>query len=321
MTNLEQILPRFPIYEEIVKKTGYSFNQTFQKEIGELFDQSKWEDRLLMLAFIMYYSELETDNRPSFSKWLKEERYTIDEDNSDPNKDPYLNCLARYGKAKKHINLDSFKKIITKWNKYSDKEKSDKLTLNLMGVYHTLYPQDMVVPTEIGKHCFSSCKGLSQNKLVKEYIDGLYYSLASFIESAYSKTTDHQKNNENLYLHKYDFNWSEIIHLVWKIDLLSWWYREYLSDYDPCWRKNVTSIPLSVGDYENSNTYLTECLLPQLISVYGVDCKEYKKDCYTMMYTWYSNDTQYDKEEMIESIEDRWSEIHHHWINKYGALE
>lgn len=324
MANFEQLLPRFPTYQNALNEDGYKFGDHTQRQIKELFDQSKWEDRLLMLAFIMQRSELKIDNRPSFSNWLKKEIEMIDQDflDDDPSSNPFIKCLWRYDGATYVLNRDNLEKIISDWETYSYNEKKEKLTLNLMGVYHTLFPSSLVVTTKLGEQCLSCCKDLSDNQQVKEYIDGLYYSLVSFTESAYSKTLAHQNNNENLYLHKYDFNWSEILHLVWKIDLISWWYRGYLTPYDPCWGKDVTTIPLSIGEYENSNTYFTECLLPMIFNAYGVDCKEYEKECYTMMYTWYSSETPpYSKEEMSDMIEDQWSEIHHHWTMKYGVLE
>ena len=322
MTNFEHSLPRFPTYQNIVKKEGFSFNDSIQKEIGELFDQSKWEDRLLMLAFIMQRVEIETDPRPSFAKWIKEEILTINAGFETYDREyAHTQLLLRYEKAKDRINYNSLKKIFRLWDTYSDNEKKDKLTLNLMGVYHKMFPQSMVTPTAMGKQCFSSCKVLSQNELVKDYLDGLYFSLTSFIEGAYTKTISLKENNENLYLHKYDFNWSEITHLLWKIDILSWWYREYLSDYDPCWKADVTSIPLSIGECGNSNTYLTECLLPMLFNIYGVDCKDYNKQCYTRMYNWYSGEYSYNEQDMEDNIEDQWSEIHQQWTKQYGSLE
>ena len=121
-------------------------------------------------------------------------------------------------------------------------------------------------------------------------------------------------------MHKYDFNWSEIIHLVWKIDMLSFWYRKYISADDPCWKQDITSIPLSIGTLDNSNTYLTDCLLPKLFHIYGVDCKDYNKTCYSRMYQWYSGEQSYDEEMMEENIEDQWSEIHSKWVQEYGNL-
>jgi len=334
MTNLEDSLPRFPTYQKIVSSDGFLFNDSIQKEIGELFDQSKWEDRLLMLALIMQRTELENDPRPSFPKWVKGECAKIEQDFLDyhfpsnrdrdkgiPHPDPYTSALERYSSSKDKINCDNLKKIIGKWNTYSYGDQMGNLTLNLMGVFTNLFPKSMVTPTALGKQCFSSCKSLSQNKLVKEYIDGLYFSLTSFIEGAYNRTVSLKKDNENLYLHKYDFNWSEIIHLVWKIDLVSWWYREYLSDYDPCWKMDITSIPFSIGSFGNTNSYLTECLLPMLFNIYGVDCKDYTKQCYTRMYSWYSGEYHYDEETMNENIEDQWSEIHTHWTEQYGSLK
>ena len=321
MTNFEDSLPRFPTYQKIVENEGFSFNDSIQREIGELFDQSKWEDRLLMLALIMQRTELEKDPRPSFSKWIKEEILTINDslENSESGY-AYTQLLERYIKAKDLLNYNSLKEVFRLWDTYSDSEKQDKLTLNLMGAYHKLFPQDMVTTTPIGKQCFSSCKSLAQNKLIREYIDDLYFSLTSFLEGAYTRTVSLKKNNENLYLHKYDFNWSEIIHLIWKIDILTWWYREYLSEHDPCWKMDITSIPLSIGSFENSNSYITECLLPMLFNIYGADCKDYSKQCYTRMFNWYSGEYPYDEQDMEESIDDRWSEIHQCWIKEYGSL-
>ena len=71
MPNLETILPRLSHYKTILSDGGQSFNDSFLKEIGELFDQSKWEDRLLMLALIMQRSKLQEDPRPPFAKWIK----------------------------------------------------------------------------------------------------------------------------------------------------------------------------------------------------------------------------------------------------------
>lgn len=329
MPNFEQLLPYFNSYQTILTEEGYSFNDGMVKEVRDLFDQTKWEDRLLMLTFIMQRSKLKVDNRPPFSKWIKGEIDKIETDTLDYNypsnrdkgaQDPYLKAIERYSVAKDKINKDSLKKIIEKWDTYSYDEVRDKLTLNLMGVYHTLFPESMVETTPIGKKCLSLCKQLSQTELVKEYIDGLYFSLASFSENAHTKMTSLKKSNENLYLHKYDFNWSDVLHLVWKIDMISWWYREYLSDYDPCWKMDITSIPLSIGTFDNSNSYLTECLVPMLFNAYGVDCKEYNRHCYTRMFSWYSGEYSYNEQDMEENIEDQWAEIHQQWTKEYGVL-
>ena len=332
MPNLETILPRLSHYKTILSDGGQSFNDSFLKEIGELFDQSKWEDRLLMLALIMQRSKLQEDPRPPFAKWIKEEIKTINEDYQDGD-DPYCiynDCLVRYGgwiakteflspkplsnSGVKNLNHNNLRSLITDWEKLSSQSKQDSLTLCLMGAYLEIYPESLVKPTRLGADCLLRCKGdLASASEIKGYIDNLYYSLISFIENLYKNTVSLRQSSENLYLHRYDTDWQEIIHITWKIDLLSWWYREYLTGTDNCWQVDIAEIPFS-EKFEDSNSYFTDYLLPVLFKTYGIDCKDYKKNCYSRMFAWYSGD-EYEIE-----IEDRWRDAHTYWTGKYGDL-
>ena len=178
MTNLEDSLPRFPTYQKIVSSDGFLFNDSIQKEVGELFDQSKWEDRLLMLALIMQRTELENDPRPSFPKWIKGECAKIEQDFIDNQcSDPYTSALERYSSSKDKINCDNLKKIIGLWDTYSYGDQMGNLTLNLMGVFTNLFPQSMVTPTALGKQCFSSCKSLASSAAACEYKLGFFIDI------------------------------------------------------------------------------------------------------------------------------------------------
>ena len=330
MTNkpqpMEKVFPKFDTFNNLAKQDKRTFHPHFQSDVREMFDQSKWEDRMLMFAHIMYRTTLQNDPRPPHHKWMREQIAKIDQLVSDgKGTDEIIALLVSDwgGFALPEYLKSSFKKLLEQWESKTLTFKTCDFFHTSMCAYQHLYPENMVKKTSIGSFCFEQIeKHISKEKKVKECIDNHTFSLVSTIEQMYSRTMSlKEEKGDDLWLHKGDIDWKSLLTIRWKIELLNWWYQEYVNGL--CFG-DVTEISYT-GNNTYDSSYVIDYCLYQLFKAYGVNWNEYIPHTWgSMLPRWCCQDDvamveEYDVFE--DQLEDGWKDTHKYWKEKYGLLE
>ena len=324
--SFENLLPRFSHYESIIAKEGRKYNDLFVSEIKDICDQSKWEDRLLMFALIMTRSVLEEDPRPGFHKWFKKEIGFLTREFEEQKKwkDKSFERIIssseeRWGHKIEEPNRTQFIKSLSDWDNLPPFSKQREGMLGLLGVYQKVYPSSLVKTTPIGEFCYEQSGLLSKKDEVREYINNLILSLCSTVEQLYSQTVELKKETNQVWLHKGDIDWDNLIFLRWKVSLLVDWYKDHcLNDIH---YGDLVSLSVKEQPFSNTASYIIDCVLKKIVIAYEVSVRDYSRPHYRNCFDWFGPDFCVPLQEALEDeIEDQFEKLDKLWVETFGEI-
>lgn len=318
MKTFENLLPKVYQYEDVLSKSSKRLGDKFLNEI-KIFDQSKWEDRLILLSLIMKKISMKEDPRPGFSAWYKKELVRLGNDLEIDG----INTVIVFLQEKMQEKFEISEIEILREHLPSLDRSNRHLMMVFSRIYTTLYPTEMVKTTPLGDFCFNLCNHLKEDPRIKEHIENLILSLCSTIEQIYCDTVNLKSENQSLWLRKGDIEWEKLLDLRWKISLLGDWYKEFcLGDI---YRGDLVDLKLCHSEYDNTNAYIIDIILKKLFDVYEVKLGDYTKAHYECCWKWYSPQViSYHETDMEDCDDDIFDEeyraIHNFWTNTYGEL-
>lgn len=332
--NFETVLPKRATYEKALEKDGYLFHE----DLFSYLDQSKWEDRFLMLIRIARNSTLETDPRMSFHKYVKSIEEGI---SSEIESIEDLNSIVTTSKV-----VANFIKLadLPPSKQFSDKnrniavsclknwQKGQSNYINIMlkvhDYYQIVWPSYLVKRTSIGELVYSIVENLEKEKSlytqVISFCNQLVDSLILFVEQLQEKTITHIINSEELFLHKEDTDWGRIAKMRLHIDDVEWFFRNFC---DCCTLSDWYSTPYSDEAPYLQADFTLDYVLHRICTLYTVDLSEYVSEVRDVYLNWVTHNpkTQEEIDQAFDHIDHssetaQFSDNFHYWKEKHPLL-
>lgn len=320
--NFETLLPKRDQYEDTLAKD----NLAFYDNMFSYFDQSKWEDRFVMMIRIARNTQLEKDERPSIGRVVNLVCNLLDSeiphlsDGTSMDREMLIEDIAEYCNVEDEIekHKSCIETLVDNWKVGVHKMVQSSNFLIISSLYRCGYPSSLVTETSMGTLIKKITAGLNRVKIEKETfrhrrqkIDSLMLS----IDQIQSKTASHLAKGEQLILHKEDIDWKALAIARVTIDDYDWYARNY---EDSSLLEDWYSNPFGIHFY---TTFQMDYILYKLCQLYGVELSDYIPEVVEYYHhLWLFNDYAKEDEDSFFNLTDIYSDCLKHWKENYPLL-
>ena len=309
-------LPKRKAYEIALKKDGRIFNDC----IFQYLDQSKWEDRFILLLRVARGSVLEIDNRVKSIHYAKDLEAQIDILCQDGTENKTKEVLGIIGVEETQEWVNKIEDLLGRWKVGGDNYL--QMMLFSAPLYERDYPSSMVRRTNIGKLVDKAFYDINLyfEKEIHQHCQNLMDNFVMFIDQLQEKTTQHIMKNEELFLHKGDIDWRRIAKIRTDIEDIAWYFRQ---EHSTVGIDDWYSIPHTDAPRCFHADFIVDYALYRLCKLYEVQLIDYipeLKPLHQESWVCYPKLTK-QEEIMFFNLDDIYRENLEFWENKYPYLK